>query len=375
MKLLGEDHNGQIISLEAEPFGFEVDLQNLLEKFPELVLASTTHALELDIWVIGYEVPTESGSIDLLLLDSGGGLWVIETKLAKNPEVKKQVVGQVLAYASCVADWSREKLEAVGNLYLANRRQSLTLLEFLSKELGDPAVANEVLDRASQRAQNGDLQALIVVDDISSTLTRLVEFVNSHATFELLALKLETTSLNGSRLFIPTLVGRTASGKIGKAPSGGDVLSLIGAGSPEVQEMWDRLKELAASKGWRFEMAAQSVKVTDQDGDFVVRLWPTYRSLELILSSIREGGLDEQADAIHSALSALVGKTLSVKNPSPQAKALLPCWTSFCEEILPGYVAARKEAKRLVNAAFNTAMDEKPVSQQSNAPGNTLGSL
>lgn len=359
MKLLGEDHTGRIVSLEAEPFGLEVDLQKLLEKFPELVLASTTDSSELEIWVIGFEVPTDSGSIDLLLLDSGGGIWVIETKLARNPEVKKQVVGQVLAYASCVVDWNREKLERVGSQYLASHGETLSLAEFLGMRLGDPSLGTEVLDRAWQRAQAGDIQALIVVDEMSTTLTRLVEFVNGHATFELLALKLETTSFDGKRLFIPTLVGRTVSRKRSNLP-GGDVLSLISAAPPEVQALWERLKELVASKGWAFEMAAKSVKVVDQDGDFVVRLWPTYRSLELILSSIRASGMDEQADAVHLELSQIVGKTLSVKNPSPQAKALLPVWPAFCQEILPGYIEARKESKRLLNAVLTTAMAEKP---------------
>ena len=40
------------------------------------------------------------GSIDLLLSDQDGILTILETKLADNPEITREVVGQVLEYAA-----------------------------------------------------------------------------------------------------------------------------------------------------------------------------------------------------------------------------------------------------------------------------------
>ena len=114
MKVLAEA-DGKITVLAHKPFDKEERLQDLLEHYPGIVLAGTSDDEGRVIWTIGREVGVSSGSIDLLLLDSTGHLWVVETKLAKSPEVRKQVVGQVLAYAADVATWDRAKLEEVAD--------------------------------------------------------------------------------------------------------------------------------------------------------------------------------------------------------------------------------------------------------------------
>lgn len=49
--------------------------------------------------VIGREVPLEGGRADLLAIEPGGRLALIEVELARNAEARRAVVAQVLAYA------------------------------------------------------------------------------------------------------------------------------------------------------------------------------------------------------------------------------------------------------------------------------------
>jgi hypothetical protein len=218
MRILAEGPDGRILPLVAEDFDVEAQLQSLLEEHPDLVLAGSDDESGTRVWTIGYEVPTDAGSIDLLMLDSTARLWVVETKLVRNPEIKKQVVGQVLGYASCAAEWSATDLELIGDNYLGRRRdESTSLVEYLAQELGSEEAAAQLLEDAAEHAQLGDLTALVVADGIPRQLRRLVEFVNSSASFELLVLKIGVVLHNGERLFIPTVVGSVSSSPAAKS--------------------------------------------------------------------------------------------------------------------------------------------------------------
>ncbi|MFH1330231.1 MAG: hypothetical protein ABIJ48_06245 [Actinomycetota bacterium] len=151
MKVLAETA-GRITVLAHRAFDKEERLQDLLERYPGLVLAGTSDEEGRVIWTIGREVGVPSGSIDLLLLDSTGHLWVVEAKLATNAEVRKQVVGQVLAYASDVATWDREKLEEVANGYLGSRATPTTLSDLLADEVGEDEVEG-IIDGAVAQPQ------------------------------------------------------------------------------------------------------------------------------------------------------------------------------------------------------------------------------
>jgi hypothetical protein len=205
VRILAEGTDGSIETLVPERFDLETTLQQMLADHPELALAGTVDDESMTIWTIGEEVSTAAGSIDLLLLDSTARLWVVETKLARNPDVKKQVVGQVLGYASCVAEWSADQLLACAAEYLAQR--GLNIEALTDENDSDP---DTLLQTAADRAADGDLACLVAVDEIPGELQRLVEFVNRNARFELLALKIEVARHADRRLFIPTVAGRLA---------------------------------------------------------------------------------------------------------------------------------------------------------------------
>ncbi|MEA2045927.1 MAG: hypothetical protein U9N48_05320 [Euryarchaeota archaeon] len=60
---------------------------------------------------VGREVATDVGSIDNLYLSAQGYLTIVETKLWRNPEARREVVGQIIDYAKEISRWSFEELE------------------------------------------------------------------------------------------------------------------------------------------------------------------------------------------------------------------------------------------------------------------------
>ena len=127
----GIGEGGAVVALAPKTFEIESLLQGLLNDYPRLLLPPVDDYQERSIWTIGYEVGTTAGSLDLLCIDSTGEVWVIETKLAKNRESQKQVVGQVLGYASAIAAWSIDKLQAVAQEHLKK-----PLMEYLAEAVG-----------------------------------------------------------------------------------------------------------------------------------------------------------------------------------------------------------------------------------------------
>jgi len=88
---------------------------------------------------IGREIHTERGPIDLLLMDTSGHLVVVETKLYRNPEARRKVVGQILEYAANLATWSYADLtEAVISSSGATGKDPKDPLVSLARSANDP---------------------------------------------------------------------------------------------------------------------------------------------------------------------------------------------------------------------------------------------
>lgn len=56
-------------------------------------------------------VSVASGSADLLYLDNKGTLNLVEVKLNSNREVRRNVVGQILEYASQMINWNYNEIK------------------------------------------------------------------------------------------------------------------------------------------------------------------------------------------------------------------------------------------------------------------------
>lgn len=70
-------------------------------------LASDPSIIRPGLKVIGRQVPTQSGPLDLLAIDTSGNLVVIELKRDQLP---REALAQAIDYASAVASWNIDKI-------------------------------------------------------------------------------------------------------------------------------------------------------------------------------------------------------------------------------------------------------------------------
>ncbi len=179
----------------------EVWLQNLLDQCPDVLpIEDIDERAARPLVSLGREVPTDAGSIDNLFISRSGHLVLVETKLWRNPQARREVVAQILDYAKHVRDWDYERLCAV------------TGADIREKVHPDADEADWI-DRVNTNLTKGRMTLLIVGDGIHSQTEGLVEVLGGHPDF---AFRLALVELrvypqgDGMWLIVNSVLARTS---------------------------------------------------------------------------------------------------------------------------------------------------------------------
>ena len=108
--------------------------------------------------VIGRQIGMNGGTLDLLAVDAEANLVIVELKRDKTP---RDVVAQILDYASCIQDFGREDVE----------RHTRDFLEMEFDKAFTERFGHEVPE-----AVNGRHRMYIVASSLDSATQRIVEY-------------------------------------------------------------------------------------------------------------------------------------------------------------------------------------------------------
>ena len=86
-------------------------LQEVLRIHPDILPTAEIEPIFHPLIPIGREVTVGTGSIDNLFISHRGYLVLVETKLWRNPEAKREVVAQAIDYGSSISKWSYSSLD------------------------------------------------------------------------------------------------------------------------------------------------------------------------------------------------------------------------------------------------------------------------
>ncbi len=192
-------------------------LHKLIERNPEILPVSEIEPVFSPLVTIGYEVQTDSGPIDLLLLSPQGYLTIVETKLWRNPEARREVVGQIVDYAKDVSQWSFQDLESKVREYNLNRykRDDGIMASLRKLERIDETAEAIITDTITRNLRNGRFLLLVVGDGIRESVEAMADYLQQtpqlHFTLALVELQIYELDAggNGSQLVIPQVVART----------------------------------------------------------------------------------------------------------------------------------------------------------------------
>lgn len=186
-------------------------LQNLIHENPQILPVDNLEIGFTPLIALGREIPTNVGYIDNLFISSDGYLTILETKLWRNPEAKREVVGQIIDYAKELTNWTFEKLNsAVKHKNSENKGIIEAIQEF--EEL-DEEYETKLIDSIERNLKRGRFLLLIVGDGIRESVEDMVDYLSHSAqllfTLGLVELQVYKAAIDDSYIVVPNLITRT----------------------------------------------------------------------------------------------------------------------------------------------------------------------
>jgi hypothetical protein len=155
-------------------------LQTLLFQHPALIPVEDIEPAFGPLRPVTRELVTGVGAVDLVYVNPEGFLTLVETKLWRNPEARREVVAQVIDYAKAMAGWSYETLvEAVrGRAAKSVRRDPLlAAVADGDEEAEEDFDDRRFIDAVGRNLRAGRFLLLVVGDGIQEGVEAMAEFL------------------------------------------------------------------------------------------------------------------------------------------------------------------------------------------------------
>ena len=156
----------------------EATLQDLLFRFPETLPIPAIDPAYAGAASVCKELSLPSGYADALYVNRLGRITLVEFKLWRNPQARREVIGQILDYAKDLASWDYEDLQR--QVSLALDRSGNALYDLVRQQSPDLNEA-EFVDNVTRHLRRGEFLLLIIGDGIQESAANIVDFVQRHS--------------------------------------------------------------------------------------------------------------------------------------------------------------------------------------------------
>jgi len=194
----------------------EAWLQRLLQSNPGLLPIEQVESGFGRLIPVCCELPVafgagRSGSLDNLFVTSSGRLVLVEAKLWRNPEARREVVAQALDYASSVFKMDYEKFQQAALAGLHTGPTASSLYELVARH--DPTTDETTfIDAVTRNLKSGRAIVAVVGDGIREDVLALAELLQTHAghRFTFLLVELGVFRLeDSSHVIVPSILLKT----------------------------------------------------------------------------------------------------------------------------------------------------------------------
>ncbi|MEI9928394.1 MAG: hypothetical protein WDN44_12745 [Sphingomonas sp.] len=187
----------------------EADLQRLIHRHPECLPIGEIDSLFADPVPVCMELATPAGSIDNFMVTASGLPVLVECKLWRNPEGRREVVGQILDYAKELARWTSSDLQREASRRTG--REGNALLQCV-RDAGHEADEITFNDNLSRNLRRGRFLLLIVGDGIREGVEAIASYLQGHTGLHFTLGLVEMPIFRmpgGSHLVAPRVLART----------------------------------------------------------------------------------------------------------------------------------------------------------------------
>ncbi|MBI3685312.1 hypothetical protein HY250_02810 [Candidatus Azambacteria bacterium] len=267
MAIIISKNGKNAVRVDKSTFEKEDYLQKYIYENPESIPLYDIKE-DIKLLILAREFPTNSGPIDAIGIDKDGEIYIVETKLYKNPD-KRTVIAQVLDYGAALWKHSGDFSEFSSILDSSVQKTFKVLLnQKLQEYFG---LSNEelgkLLDSVKNNLNDGVLHFVILMDSLDDRLKDLILYVNQNSEFDIYAVELEYYKHDTYEIIIPKIYGAEVKKGLPKTRSAGRLWN------------WDLFKQRLQ------EFGAEEVRVAEQVID-----WSGKNGIEIEWSNSQRGG-------------------------------------------------------------------------------------
>lgn len=207
MPIIISQNGTNAVKVDKSSFDKEDQLQQYIYENPESIPLYDIKE-DIKLLILARELPTNSGPIDAIGIDQDGTIYVVETKLYKNPD-KRLVVSQALDYGAALWKHSTDFNEFI--LTLNNHSQKKFNLSVNDKVKEFFGLSDEELDlllsNVKKNLSDGILKFVVLMDKLDSRLRDLILYINQNSQFDIYAVELEYYEHESYEIIIPRIYG------------------------------------------------------------------------------------------------------------------------------------------------------------------------
>lgn len=162
--------------LQINEFALEDSLQRLVASNPDLVLNEIYSSDDISggrkLYLIGREIELSKGDdggsrfLDVLFVNDEGLPVLVEVKLAKNPEIVRKVIAQIIGYATFAKLWNKDMLRSS---FLKNNSD---------EEVRSKIDTDDFWDRVKSHLDSETYTLVIAADKIGNELEQMIKFLD-----------------------------------------------------------------------------------------------------------------------------------------------------------------------------------------------------
>lgn len=221
MAIIISTNGKKAVKVDKSAFDKEDHLQKYIYENPESI---PLYEIKEDIrlLILAREFPTNSGPIDAIGIDQYGELYIVETKLYRNPD-KRIVISQALDYGASLWKHSNDFNEFIGILdehtqRVFKMRTTEKIGEFFEIDSDE---VDTIIDKARANLNNGVFHFVVLMDKLDDRLKDLILYVNQNSQFDIYAVELEYYKHENQEIIIPRIFGAEVKKDIKTAKGSG----------------------------------------------------------------------------------------------------------------------------------------------------------
>lgn len=207
MTIIISQNGTNAVKVDKSTFDKEDHLQKYIYDNPESIPLYDIKE-NIRLLILAREFPTNSGPIDAIGVDQYGELYIVETKLYKNPD-KRTVISQALDYGAAL--WKHADDFAEFQLVLDRHTQKVfnqssaeKVAEFFSLEDEEVAV---LFEKAKENLNDGKFRFVVLMDKLDDRLKDLILYVNQNSQFDIYAVEFSYYKHEQHEIIIPRIFG------------------------------------------------------------------------------------------------------------------------------------------------------------------------